>query len=244
MKKLRRIVISDIHGCVAELNQLLQKTNAKPGEVIFLGDYVDTGPDSVAVVDTVKEWCNQGAIALLGNHDDLFLQWLEEKEDIFYYGRVGGIATINSCLQGIGMERVEYSHLLNDGKKENEIRKIILDIYQEQISFLQSLLLFNKEEEIIFVHAGIHPKKGLENTTRSEFLNIRHEFIDHYHNQEIVIFGHTQTSKIHKQNDIYFGENHVIGIDGGCAFGGQLNALMIKDGEFTATSVLSNKQQS
>ena len=241
---MRKIVISDIHGCVAELNGLLKKTSAQPEEVIFLGDYVDTGSESVAVVDTVRKWCNQGATALLGNHDDLFIQWLEEKEDIFYYGRVGGIATINSCLQGIGMDQVEYSHLLNDVKKEKEIRKIILDTYQDQISFLQSLPLFKQEGEIIFVHAGIHPKKGLEKTTKDDFLNIRNEFIHHYQGLETVIFGHTQTSKIHAHNDIYFGENRVIGIDGGCAFGGQLNALMINDGNYTSHAVLRNVKQS
>ncbi|WP_042458822.1 metallophosphoesterase [Neobacillus dielmonensis] len=235
---MRQIVISDIHGCLAELDILLHKTQAKPEEVIFLGDYVDTGPNSLDVLDRVREWCSQGATALMGNHDHLFLQWLEDKEIIFYYGNIGGIATINSCLQRLGIERVEYSQLLNNQQKEQEVRKIIQENFRDQINFLQSRPLFQRDSNFIFVHAGIHPKKGLEKTTKVEFLNIREEFIYEYNHPETVIFGHTPTRRIHKRNSVYFGTNRVIGIDGGCAFGGQLNALIIEDGKFSQKSVL------
>lgn len=231
-------MISDIHGCVKELEQLLQKTKARPEEVVFLGDYVDSGPDSVEVLETVSELCNLGATALLGNHDELFLKWLDDKEIIYYYGKIGGVATINSCLKRLGMDEIEYSQLLYDQSKEKEIRKKILESFQEQISFLRSLPLYKMEGDLIFVHAGINPKKGLDLTSKVEFLNLRDEFIYEYHNQDTVIFGHTPTRRIHQQNHVYFGPNRVIGIDGGCAFGGQLNALIINNGEFSSASVL------
>jgi serine/threonine protein phosphatase 1 len=231
-------VISDIHGCAKELEQLLKKTEAQPLEVIFLGDYVDSGPDSMEVLEMVMEWCRLGATALLGNHDELFLNWLDDKEIIYYYGKIGGMATINSCLKRIGMDNIEYSQLLYDISKEEAIRKIIQEHFQVQISFLRSLPLFKKEGEIIYVHAGINPKKGLDLTTKVEFLNLRDEFIYEYDKHETVIFGHTPTRRIHHQNHVYFGSNRVIGIDGGCAFGGQLNALIIDNGEFSSTSVL------
>lgn len=237
---MRRIVISDIHGCAKELDQLLQKTIAHPEEVIFLGDYVDTGPDSIEVLDMVSSWCRKGASALLGNHDELFLKWLDDKEIIYYYGKIGGMATINSCLKRLGIGEVEYSQLLYDESKEKEIRKIILVRFQAQISFLRSLPLYKKEGEFIFVHAGINPKKGLDQTTKVELLNLRDEFINEYNGHETVIFGHTPTRRIHEQNNVYFGPNRVIGIDGGCAFGGQLNAFIINNGEFNETFVLRN----
>lgn len=235
---MRKIAISDIHGCIAELDLLLQKTKAQPFEMIFLGDYVDTGPNSIDVLDRVREWCSQGAIALLGNHDDQFLRWLEGKELIYFYGKTGGIATINSFLERLGLDRVAYPELLHDEKKENDIRKMIQDQFQSQISFLQSCPLFKQDSNLIFVHAGINPKKGLEKTTKTEFNHLRDEFIYEYKNQETVIFGHTPTRRIHKKNDIYFGPNRVIGIDGGCAFGGQLNALIINDGDFGTEAVV------
>lgn len=236
---MKQIAISDIHGCAKELDQLLHKTKSQPNEVIFLGDYVDTGPDSIEVLDRVKDWCSQGATALLGNHDDLFLRWLEGKEILYYYGKTGGIATINSCLNRLGLDRVDYSELLHNEQKETEIRKLIVEQFQEQISFLRSCPLFKRDKDFIFVHAGISPKKGLEKTTRIEFLHLRDEFIYEYNSQETVIFGHTPTRRIHRKNDVYFGPNRVIGIDGGCAFGGQLNALMINDGHFSTDAVLN-----
>lgn len=235
---VRKIVISDIHGCSVELDQLLKKTKAHPEEVIFLGDYVDSGPDSMKVLDIVKDWCRQGSTALLGNHDELFLQWLEGRELLFYYGgRNGGMATINSCLQTIGLERSEFSQLLSDVKKEIQIRKIIQDHLQENISFLKSLPLYKKDSDHIFVHAGVNPKHGLQKTTRVEFLHLRDEFIFGYNRKETIIFGHTPTRKIHSTDHVYFGPNRVIGIDGACAFGGQLNALIIHNGEFSTSSV-------
>ncbi|WP_404331629.1 metallophosphoesterase [Mesobacillus maritimus] len=240
---MRKIAISDIHGCAAELDQLLIKTKAQPEEVIFLGDYVDSGPDSIEVLDMVKEWCRQGATALLGNHDDLFLQWLEEKENILYYGgRNGGMATINSCLHRMGMDQVAISQLLSDVRKENQIRKIIQDRFHSQISFIKSLPLFKMDSNLIFVHAGVNPKNGLEKTTKLEFLHLRDEFIYEYNFPETIIFGHTPTRKIHNQDNIYFGPNRVIGIDGGCAFGGQLNALILDNGEFSTTSVVKKSK--
>ncbi|SEM52135.1 serine/threonine protein phosphatase 1 [Mesobacillus persicus] len=235
---MRQIAISDIHGCAAELDLLLKKTKAQPEEVIFLGDYVDSGPDSIKVLDMVSEWCSQGATALLGNHDDLFLQWLEEKENLLYYGgRNGGMATINSCLHRLGMDRIGFSELLKDIRKENQIRKVIKERFQSHISFVRSLPLFKKDGELIFVHAGISPINGLEKTTKLELLHLRDEFIYGYNKPETVIFGHTLARKIHNQDNVYFGSNRVIGIDGGCAFGGQLNALIINNGEFSTETV-------
>lgn len=239
---MRRIAISDIHGCALELDQLLIKTNARPEEVIFLGDYVDSGPDSIEVLDMVAEWCRQGATALLGNHDDLFLQWLEGKENILYYGgRNGGMATINSCLHRLGEDEVAISQLLSDVFKENQVKKIIQDRFHVHISFLKSLPLYKRESELIFVHAGVNPRHGLGKTTTLEFLHLRDEFIYEYNQPETVIFGHTRTRAIHNQDSVYFGSNRVIGIDGGCAFGGQLNALIIDNGEFRTTSVVKNE---
>jgi len=75
-----------------------------------------------------------------------------------------------------------------------------------------------------------------------EFLWIREEFHVGYQGEKTVIFGHTPTYKLH-QNPInynaYFGENNIIGIDGGAVFGGQLHAL-----EWPSRQIISveNKQ--
>ncbi|RAI86058.1 calcineurin-like phosphoesterase family protein [Paenibacillus pabuli] len=68
----RTIMISDIHGCIDQLDQILQLTeyNSTKDKLILLGDYVDRGPNSKEVVDKVIQLVmNHNAIALRGNHD-------------------------------------------------------------------------------------------------------------------------------------------------------------------------------
>lgn len=239
----RIVAISDVHGCTEELSELLEKVSAHPRELILLGDYVDSGPDSAGAVRTVMTWVQEGAVALLGNHDELFLQWLQGVEELFYYGRVGGMKTINSFLRELGHQPVEYEELLRDREWEEEIRRSIREAFEAEIQFLAERPLTAQREGMLFVHAGIEPKKGLEKTRREQLLHIRDEFIYGYAGEQIVVFGHTRTRRIHGTDDVYFGPNRVIGIDGGCAFGGQLNALVVKNGQFQTVHVVSRERR-
>jgi len=74
---MKRYVIGDIHGCYDELVQLLvkidQHANEQPYKCIFVGDYVDRGPESKAVVQEVINMQKRGHVALMGNHEDMIL---------------------------------------------------------------------------------------------------------------------------------------------------------------------------
>jgi predicted phosphodiesterase len=75
----RNIVIGDVHGCLAELVDLLAKlAPAKDDQLIFLGDLVNRGPDSHGVVSLVRSLPN--ALSLLGNHELRLLQYRKERE--------------------------------------------------------------------------------------------------------------------------------------------------------------------
>ncbi|HPH29243.1 MAG TPA: metallophosphoesterase, partial [Pseudomonadota bacterium] len=67
----RHIVIGDIHGCYHELQELLQLVGATDDDIIVsVGDLVDRGPDSPAVLKYFQERCAQGrAVVLMGNHE-------------------------------------------------------------------------------------------------------------------------------------------------------------------------------
>ena len=84
----------------------------------------------------------------------------------------------------------------------------------------------------IFVHAGLHPEKALNENTSRDFIMSRWDFINQLCLLEKkVIFGHTTCVMIHNRPEPWFHENK-IGIDGGCCFGYQLNCLEIQpDGE-------------
>lgn len=70
----RTVVIGDVHGCLAELDELLRKLEHAPGRdrLVFLGDLLDRGPDPVGVLHRVREL---GAECVLGNHEEKHLRY-------------------------------------------------------------------------------------------------------------------------------------------------------------------------
>lgn len=73
---MKRYVVGDIHGCYDELIELYYKIDEHSNgdfRMIFVGDYVDRGPDSKKVVDFVMKMQKRGDIALMGNHEDMLL---------------------------------------------------------------------------------------------------------------------------------------------------------------------------
>lgn len=73
---VRTLVIGDVHGCLSELNQLLAKFNYTPAQdrLIFVGDLINKGPDSLGVLERVQ---SLGAQVILGNHEWAFLEYLK-----------------------------------------------------------------------------------------------------------------------------------------------------------------------
>jgi hypothetical protein len=98
------IVIGDIHGMAAKLENLRGQidrwctANAKAGlrQLIFLGDYIDRGPDSRQVLRIVQRLQADGAICLRGNHEELMLRAAESEVDVTNFLANGGDATIAS----------------------------------------------------------------------------------------------------------------------------------------------------
>lgn len=73
---MKRYVIGDIHGCHSELEELLNLIDEDANgeyKIVFVGDYVDRGPDSKKVVEKVRRMQKHGHIALMGNHEDMII---------------------------------------------------------------------------------------------------------------------------------------------------------------------------
>lgn len=74
---MKRYVIGDVHGCHTELMELLSQiakhADKKVCKIIFVGDYVDRGPESKKVVEVIRHLQKNGHIALMGNHEDMIL---------------------------------------------------------------------------------------------------------------------------------------------------------------------------
>lgn len=209
----RILAISDIHGEFERFEQLLNvaQYNSDTDQLILLGDYVDRGPDSCAVLNKVMKLKDLGAIVLRGNHDDMMVAAADHSNEGWErWGRNGAIQTLKSYDASIESMEIPDSEL-----------------FRKHVSFIKSLDYYYETDEYIFVHAGVHPTTPLHETEPSILIWIREEFHKGYTGEKTVVFGHTRTTLLHgiEDHSVYFGNNNIIGIDGGAVFGGNLNCL-------------------
>lgn len=234
----RTIMISDIHGCIDQLNQMLHsiKFNSIDDQLILLGDYVDRGPNSKAVVDKVIELVSMhNAIALRGNHDQRLVDLINNDSALIRSKFIehGGIQTLQSYCDINNMNNEISDEILNQAKDT------IKTFFGHHIDFLSELPLFHEDYDHIYVHAGLNPNFiDWKNQPEYDFMYIKDEFIQHAFEDlnKRVIFGHTRTIDIHGTSDIWFSKDK-IGIDGGCAYGLQLNCLIFQEGSYIAEQI-------
>ncbi len=220
MQAVRRLlVISDIHGQIDAFNRLLEKSNYNPSEdlLFLLGDYIDRGQDPRAVVEKVRELEKQGAVVLKGNHEDMMEKALAGRDADFFttWMANGG----NKTLTSFGAKPDHIFRELQSSSLQ------LSDELTDTLSWVTQLNLYAQTEHYLFVHAGVDPEHPVEKTDEEILLWIREPFFTGYHGEKTVIFGHTPTMFLHNSSDVYFGDNNIIGIDGGCVFGGKLNCL-------------------
>ena len=212
----RTLIISDIHGELEKFDQLLEKAefDSNEDQLILLGDYVDRGSDPCGVLKRVIELSEQGAIVLRGNHDDMMIAAVDNKPDAWArWEKNGAIHTLRSYDPSIEKMKIPNS-----------------DTFKQHVSFIKMLDYYYETDNYIFVHAGVDPDKPIEETDPSILVWIRDPFHIGYQGEKTVVFGHTPTSYFHGKgnNDVYFGKNNIIGIDGGAVFEGQLNCLELE----------------
>ena len=210
----RTLVIGDIHGCHNAFLALLNKVQPDPitDTVILLGDYIDRGPDSKQVVDEILNLRTRTrkVIALMGNHEQSFLNYLQGKNREFYL-TIGGSATLQSY-----------------GLTDNPLEDPATKIPGKHLEFFNNLLLYWEDSENIYVHAGLKPHVHLSQQPTEWLLWSRDEVISSgYDFGKRVIFGHTPFREpIIKPQ--------YIGIDTGAVYGGSLTCLILPDLKFVS----------
>ncbi|RYM04604.1 serine/threonine protein phosphatase [Sporolactobacillus sp. THM7-7] len=221
----RLLVISDMHGEIDAFNALLDEAGYNPDKdlLFLLGDYIDRGTNPKAVIEKARALERCGAIALKGNHEDMMEKALVGRttESFVHWAANGAEKTLSSY--GLAIESV-----FKDA--QNGSLQLPEDI-EDDLHWIRQLHFYAQTEHYLFVHAGVDPEKPLEKTEEETFLWIRTPFLTGYSGKKTVIFGHTPTMNLHETNDVYFGGNNIIGIDGGCVFGGQLNCLELPSKE-------------
>ncbi len=202
--------IGDIHGCFDKLRALMAqlRVNKEEDILIFLGDYIDRGPQSMDVVDYLLRLSQNGyhTVFLKGNHEAMFRNYLSGRDKLSFLVNGGG-ETLDNYMQNI------------DRSKD-------LVIPPSHIDFLQSLRLYYETDSYIFVHAGLAPKVPLDQQREKDLLWIRDSFIHStYDFGKIVIFGHTPF------NEPFVTKNK-IGIDTGAVYGNKLTCIELPAQEF------------
>lgn len=217
-KGMGYIAIGDIHGCYNSLVNLLERIQpSKEDTVVFIGDYIDRGPNTKSVIDYLLEYKEDHACVFLrGNHEEMFLDYLA--------GDRSGIWESNG-----GVETLESYWALSSNSK----------IPQAHIDFIESTQLYLETDEFLFVHAGINPHfsiaENLELFDQDVFLWER----SHLRNgsklwEKTVVCGHTpQAQTLFKEN--------LICIDTGCVFShiphlGNMTAIRLPERQVTSVA--------
>ena len=205
----RVFAIGDIHGCAGELETLLTGLALTAGDtLIFVGDYIDRGPDSRAVVDLmldVQRRTELTSVFLKGNHEDMYLAYLGRP------GHWGEVWLSN------GGRHALVSYGLHPDASPVEV----LDALPERhLRFFEELATFHITGSHLVVHAGVRPDRRWTEQDEEDLLWIREDFISRPHAlPQTVVFGHTP------QRTVLVDLPYKVGIDTGCVYGGMLTAL-------------------
>ena len=219
---VRVYAIGDIHGCLHELEALLAKivedAASFEGErsIVFLGDYVDRGPDSKGVLDLLlapAEGFNCHYI--LGNHDQTLLDFLDDPLVFRGWRDFGGRETLMSY--GVTPPRFD-----NEGAYAQARDSLRSVIPQSHLDLLCSLQYSVTIGSYYFVHAGVRPGVALDRQAPEDQLWIRDEFlVSNVDYGAIVVHGHTPMEEPVKQSNR-------IGVDTGVYATGKLTAAILE----------------
>jgi len=193
--------VGDIHGrddLLSRLHHLIttDMESRAPGshvQVIYLGDYIDRGPDSMAVINRLLDQPLPGAecIFLKGNHEDAMLKFLDGHERGEAWLPLGAGATARSY--GVRL-RGQHGHALPTDDIRAEVRAALPE---RHLHFLRSLKLCHAVGDYLFVHAGIRPGHGLGEQQPQDLLWIRGDFLRSKRRHEhIVVHGHAAASGV------------------------------------------------
>ena len=226
-------IVGDIHGCFDELSNLLTKLGysiAEDGQVttpagrslIFVGDLVDRGPNSPAVLSLVMTMVKAGlALCVPGNHDDKLRRKLQGRNVQLTHGLADTLEQLSTQPPEFGLQVVEFL----DGLASH----LVLD-----------------NGQLVIAHAGMREGlQGRDSRDARDFalfgattgesdqfgLPVRLNWAADYHGRALVVYGHTPVAE---PNWI----NNTINIDTGCAFGGKLTALRYPERELVSVPAL------
>ncbi len=210
--------IADIHGSLRKLQSLIERceryAEERPTTFVFLGDYIDRGPESAGVIGYVvglQSRLPERVIALKGNHEAMALDVIDGTIPANYWFAQGGAETLRSY----------------DARSA-------ADLPDAHVDWLRSLPLKYDDGRRFFVHAGVDPDQPLNAQRDADLLWIREPFLsDRRDHGRLIVHGHTPTKG--RKPDW---RTNRLNIDTGAVFGGPLTAAVFEDAEIQPKSFI------
>jgi serine/threonine protein phosphatase 1 len=235
----RTIVVGDIHGDIQALDALMLKlpTLSSGDTLVFLGDYVDRGPDSAGVIDAVRHRIPDSTpaqvVALRGNHEDAWLRVIDKGWPEFVLPVSNGCRECFQSFQANPDSSTEVEPLFSGGFFPADV-----------VEWMRDLPYYYEDDHGIYVHAGLpkvdgrwlHPSKAKD--PRVLLWMRSRDFFVHYSGKSVVV-GHTVTRTLPAElsmytpedpDDMFWAGGCVYAIDTGAGKGGFLTALEFPGG--------------
>lgn len=207
--------VGDIHGCRDRLVRLLERLpfDRHNDTMVFLGDYINRGPDTRGVIETLLDLETQGGsiVFLMGNHEHALLQYARTgNQDYLWLQRS---MWVEATLESYGHAHI---HTLSD----------LSFLPSAHRAFLERLATCHRLGNYLFIHAGVIPGEDVDTCSLDRLLTVREPFLETGPIQgTTVVFGHTpfETPLVAPGK---------IGIDTGASYGNMLTAVMLPDTVF------------
>jgi serine/threonine protein phosphatase 1 len=235
----RTFAVGDIHGDLAALTKLFEGLPELTADdtVVFLGDYIDRGPDSAGVVAWIRKLVETSPakiICLRGNHEDAWIQVAEEGWDEFVFPRGNGCLECYRSFKGLPIPDEDES------PNEEEFRAMFAGDFfpPDVLAWMKTLPYFYEDDHAIYVHAGIKregdgfPHPSLIEPKRALLWLRDRDFFENYRGK-LVVFGHTTTRTMPQEMSSYTPDDPTdlwagvacVGLDTAAGKGGFLTAF-------------------
>ncbi len=220
---MRVYAVGDIHGCAKLLDRLtaiiVQDSQAASvqRQIVYLGDYVDRGPDSKGVIERLLAPPPEGFLVqhLRGNHDQMMLDFLTDPAVFSIWKSFGAQETLMSY--GVLPPRFDDVAAFEEARD-----RLAEALPQAHLQFLQALPLSVTIGGYFFAHAGVHPGIALHDQVPEDLLWIRDEFLNSTQDfGTVIVHGHSPTEEpVRRPNRI--------GVDTGAYATGRLTCVVLQ----------------
>ena len=222
----RIMAIGDVHGQYEKLKTLMRRIKFDPAQdiLVFLGDLMDRGPESLQCLDYVMHFQKQhpeAVICLMGNH---------EREMLDYFD---ALAKTRDELDVRLLNRTSQWLVYGGDKTLPQLQELGPKALRHRLDYVRNLPLYYRIGDYYFCHAGVKPGVPLDQQQEKDLIWIRDEFYNGYNGKETVIVGHTPIQNLQYMfKDIAWDkypvirENNIILCDTGAYMeGGRLSCI-------------------